>query len=158
MAINNQEHIDNLFREGFDRIEIRYNPEHWQSLEKALADVSGHDNSQQNLGSERITNKSFPGWWLSVFAGLILGALYFFYRKDVIPVLKPKVEAPIELRDSVHPEALFLDTIAPGVASEFENDFIEEIEPDSVRGRDQISADSLSADSIRNDLDLFIFW
>lgn len=37
MAEENNEHIDQFFREQFDQVEVRYNAAHWDQLQRALA-------------------------------------------------------------------------------------------------------------------------
>jgi cytoskeletal protein RodZ len=76
---NNHEHLDQLFRADFERIEVRYNPQHWKQLQAAMSNSAVESDLQGNRNSSKTKAKLLNltiGQWLAL--GILLIALIWW--------------------------------------------------------------------------------
>lgn len=160
MAINNNEHIDQLFRDGIEQVEVRYNPAHWQQLNAALSAANTEQSGDDNSSSGKQLRKGYPGWWLSVFVGIfMLTALFlilFSEKNGSIDFISPRKEKaiPHNTTDSILPK----NPNESGIDEPKSTRSTLESVNDSTHVLKPIKSDSLAQDSTKGEPDLFIFW
>ncbi len=156
------EPVDQLFRSEFDRIEVRYNPVHWEQMQTLLAQVPAveikQDSSDSNLIKSVLKAKLF---WL-VIAVLGLGLILLLFNRinkpESIKENKLKPELPTS-KQEVSPQ---LNTSKTWTSTpvETEQGINQIITQDTILKRKAV-LDSLGKgikDTTNGTLDNFIFW
>lgn len=166
MTEERNEHIDQLFKDQFDHVEVRFNTDHWQKLQHVLATgaVVGTTLTPWMRLLKRIRNHNI----MVIFSTVVLVASLLFWltrpKEDVrlspenvnTEELIPSHEFSQEKRDS----SLLFES----------NDLIDALKPGDQRNRaitdsansphlaGPISLDSIVVDSLKLKDSLFIFW
>lgn len=101
MASNNHEHIDQLFRADFDRIEVRFNPHHWDQLQAAISDSAAKGNIEESGNSIRSTAQFIDkSIWLILALGIVLIAFICWMFFLMSPTAERKPSSKPELQES----------------------------------------------------------
>jgi hypothetical protein len=165
MAKNNEEHIDQLFREGFDRVEVRYNAHHWERLSAALAAAPSSMDASSGGKNDAPASKKFPRWWLSIvltgilvmlLIGLLTWSPAVFKLDNNEKEQARKTSLPADTL--VQPDSSSSPLLSPNnhlpAESKLPTDTLPLPQPPSL----PLSPDSASTDSTQAADDLFIFW
>jgi hypothetical protein len=169
MAEENNEHIDQFFREQFDQVEVRYNAAHWDQLQNALAaaGAAGAVASTSDKFWVKLKNifGSSKAIVLTVIASMIvIGTVFFINKKTITPAIPGRHSIPPDI--PVNPDVVIVngDTIFQSMDSKNKEEIalprVTTTSPyDTTLHKIEIQKDSL--DSVNVDttkLKNFIFW
>lgn len=115
MAEHNQEHIDQLFRQQFDEVEVRFNPSHWSAMQQTLAAAAaGAAVAASESAWHRLLRlmKSNLNVWIAVISsmGLCLGIFLMFRKSGAVEFLPIRKESDLP---QVELQSMDSDTITP---------------------------------------------
>lgn len=165
---NKHDHIDQLFRADFDRIEVRYNPQHWKHLQAAMSNSVEESDHQVSRNSPytkaKLLNLSIGQWLaLGLFLIAIICWLFVFNSPSVEKKPFKKLEQQPQ-QETISNSSSRHEGFRNQGSNEISNTnaFSPSIHLDTVPNKaESISNDSLSEqteDTSRKSLDNFIFW
>jgi len=165
MAEHHDAHIDNLFREEFEQIEVRYNALHWQQLQHALiqAGAAGAASSLPLTSKGKFSHllKKFLGWWIGAGAVLIAVTLALVLLREPqtfeVPVPSALETAPSSTTViTANGDTLIVPLPAPKSTGGIQP--VSALDSLSILPLARDTTDTIAADTLRPADDLFLFW
>jgi hypothetical protein len=165
MIDENQDHIDQLFKDQYEQVEVRYNAAHWTQLQGALAaaTAAGIASSVPSSAWSRIAKFFYANQWLTIISGFaitVITVVILFQQRTLsnweTTRTHQEVQGPKEIPATVIAEDTFLFHGTDSVKLLQHGKLVV---PDTsikaiVLGVDTI--DSLDVDTVKKDI--FIFW
>ena len=162
MTDENYEHIDHLFREQFDLIEVNYNEAHWNQLSLALTATSAVAIGVSQTPWARIIRcvKTYQNVFVLGLFATLLGALIIYFLNDYqeireVPSFVPSNNVPAPVLNPIDPISGLTRKEAHDSMRKTEIPFptvVDSLFPKPIQGTDTI--DSLKVDSLKG----FLFW
>ena len=165
MNKDSREHIDQLFKDQYEQVEVRYNSAHWTQLQGALAaaTAAGVASNVPTSTWSRIAKFFHTNQWLTIVSGLaiaVASVIVLLQQKwqteQDIPQPHQEIHQPKEIPATVIAEDTFLYHGTDSVKL-FHNGKL--LAPDTlikpiILGIDTL--DSLKVDTTKKEI--FIFW